>query len=101
MGSYFYPLILFLIFIVGLGAAILWMRTKRFAVLLQLIACSVAFLLLSAEPAGQFLQRTGSEQLIFFIHRPDVVQVTVAVLVICMILFPVGYLWYALHKKSI
>jgi hypothetical protein len=100
MGSYFYSIALFLIFIVALGAAILWMRTKGLAALLQLIASSVAFLLVASEPLAQFLQGVGSEQLVFFIHRPDVVRITVILLVICMILFPIGYLWHALHPGT-
>ena len=84
-----------------IGAAVLWARTKRFAALVQCIACSLIFLFLLADLVAFHLMPTGKPELLDFMRDPNVRRVGEVVLIICLFGFPGGYLWYALREKRI
>ena len=83
------------------GTIVLWMRTKRGAVFVQLIASSLVCLFLGLETLARCLDGAGRSHLYDFIRRPEVQTIGQIALVIGFVAFPVGFLWYALTSKRI
>src|SRR5437660_625011 len=87
--------------ILVVSAAVLWAKTKRTSVLLQLIASFVILVMLAIEQLAKHLMTAGKPQLFDFIRGSHVESAGQIVLIVSFVLFPVGYLWYALSQKRI
>jgi hypothetical protein len=99
---FFFDIVLPTIFgVLVVSAAILWAKTKRASVLLQLIASSVIFVMLAIEQLASRLITAGKPQLFDFIRGSHVEPAGQFALIVGFVLFPVGYLWYALSQKRI
>ncbi|HYJ04494.1 MAG TPA: hypothetical protein VEX43_05130 [Chthoniobacterales bacterium] len=89
------------IFILALlvGAAVLWTKTRHVAALIQLIACSVTFILAIVDEIARYL---GPDGPLYKLTRRSPVQAVVqSVILVCCIAFPVAYIWYARAQKRI
>jgi hypothetical protein len=99
---FFFNIVMPIIFgVLVVSAAVLWTKTKRASVLLQLIASSVILLMLFVEKLANHLMTTGRPQLFDFIRGSHVESAGQIVLIVSFVLFPAGYLWYALSQKRI
>jgi hypothetical protein len=84
------------------GAAILWRRTKRASSLLQLIACSVFFVVIGLEQVAQFLAIVcGRTEFLDALRTSSYASVQWVAFVISAVGFPIGYTWYAITHKRI
>jgi hypothetical protein len=91
--------VVFLILVVG--AAILWAKTRRAAVLLQLIGFSLAFLLQLVQSLANCLMKFGESALYDATNTESWRGVSQIGFLVIVIAFPAGYLWYALSHKRI
>jgi hypothetical protein len=87
--------------ILVVGAAILWTKTRGMAVLLQLIAFSLAFLLQLVQSLAHYLMKFGKSALFDVTNTESWRGVAQIGFLIILITLPVGYLWYALSHKRI
>ena len=94
----FVPSFIFLALVIG--AAELWTKTKRAAVLLQLIGCSLTFILLILERLANYLARFDKRALFNAIHF-DFRGFTTGLVFLALLAFTIGYLWYAFSEKRI
>jgi hypothetical protein len=98
--SLFFNLLPFIFLCLVVGAAVLWKKTKRAAVLLQLIASSLIFVLLAVESLAHYLVSIGKSQLLDVIYGPHVQPVGQIAFLVAFVVFTVGYLWYALFHLT-
>jgi hypothetical protein len=101
MVSLFFILFLLLLLAIVVGAALLWARTNRLPALIQMIACSVVFLMLASKQVAIHLRAAGMPAFYDFTGEPIIERITEITLPICFIAFSIGYLWYALTQKRI
>lgn len=102
MPFIFYEFVLPTIFVMlVVGSGVLWAKTRRAAVLLQLIASSLICLLFAAEQVARHLMRSEEPALWNAMHRSPIEPIGQAAFILSFVAFPVGYLCYALTKKRI
>ena len=90
------PLVLLILVI---AAAVLWRRTRQAAVLLQLIALSVTFLIELIQFIADQLMKFGKAALFDIIITDWRRAVAHIGFLFVLFMFPAGYLWYALSRK--
>jgi uncharacterized membrane protein len=83
------------------GSAILWRKTKRLSVLLQLIAFALSFGLVAVNSVAKCLSHVGRFGLVDAIHKPTAVSVTLFLFGISFAAFSAGYIWYAVTRERI
>ena len=83
------------------GSVALWRKTRRGAVLLQLVPCALTFCLILVGSVAHCLSRFDRWELIEAIHRPSVVTATLGLFILSFAAFSVGYVWYALTRERI
>src|SRR3954447_16082149 len=98
--SLFFNLLPLIFLCLVVGAAVLWKKTRHTAALLQLIASSLIFVLLAVESLAHYLVSAGKSELLGVIYGPHVQPVGQIAFLIAFVVFPVGYLWYALSHLT-
>ncbi|HMG06401.1 MAG TPA: hypothetical protein VK581_13160 [Chthoniobacterales bacterium] len=101
MVSLFIIFFLLLLLTIAVGATLLWARTKRLPALIQVIACSVVFLMLASKQVAIHLRAAGMPAFYDFTGEPIIERITEITLPICFIAFSVGYFWHALTQRRI
>lgn len=102
MSRFFFNFVLpFILVLFTVGAAVLWTRTRRIAAAVQLVACFIILLDLVVEHVADYLMRAEKPQLFDLMHRSDVLLGGQIVLLICILAFPVSYVWYAFTQERI
>jgi hypothetical protein len=85
-----------------IGAVILWRKTKRLSVLLQLFAASVLFVVIWLELLAQFLAIVcGRTEFLDALRTSTYMSVQWVAFVISGFAFPIGYICYAITHKRI
>ena len=85
-----------------IGVVILWRKTKRASVLLQLVAASILFVVIWLELLAQFLAIVcGRTEFLDALRTSTYMSVQWGAFVISGFGFPIGYLWYAISHKRI
>ena len=94
-----------LLLVVALGFAIgsrsLWTRTRHSAALFQFVISSVMLILALVDQVSKRLADAQMPQLFDFMSQPYTQFALQIVFVLCLILFPVGYIWYAYSRPRI
>jgi len=86
---------------IGVGALLLWKRTRRVAALLQLIA-AVVFLLGSVlDVLPSYVDPHHRSWLSKLVWSPNVSEQKAAIMLIAMSVFAISYLWFALSRRNI
>ena len=83
------------------AAAVLWRRTRRASVLLQLVWLSLAFFLQLVQFLGNQLMKFGKSALYDITITESWRAVSQIGFLIILLAFPAGYLWYALRRERI
>jgi hypothetical protein len=83
------------------SAVVLWIKTKRLAALLQLIAAAALFFSCGAEGLAMLVADIGYPYLIDAIRSSGALVVMDCVLALGVLIYSIGYLWYALSEKRI
>jgi uncharacterized SAM-binding protein YcdF (DUF218 family) len=91
----------FVFLILVIGSGMLWAKTRRSAVLLQLIASSLICLLFAAERLAYHLMRWGKPALLDAIYSSPIYPIAQVLFILSYVVFSVGYLYYALAQKRI
>src|SRR4051794_6381174 len=82
-----------------IGAGVIWLRTKRLPVLIQLISSGLLVAMISLEALARYMydhEKTGPWQ---FLRWSSVELVEQIVVIIALVGFPAGYLWHAFTEK--
>ena len=101
MRLLFWGLLPFLAVTLLIGAAVLWLRTKRVPALVQVIACVVVLMLAALEALAKYLDGHQRPSLLHFLNAPLVQFIAQLLIIICFVGFPAAYVWHAFTAKRI
>jgi hypothetical protein len=101
MRLLFWALMPFLALTLVIGAAVLWLRTKRLPALIQVITSGVVLALVALEALARYLDEHQMPDLLQFFRLPLVELVEQIIIIIGFVDFPAAYLWHAFTEKRI
>ena len=98
---HFMPVLWLLCIVVG--ALLLWRRTKHIAALAQFVAAAGFFVCIFVDWLREFsapppFDTSWFAKLVWSSHLSDFGFI---VMIICVLVFPIAYLWYAITQKRI
>jgi MFS-type transporter involved in bile tolerance (Atg22 family) len=94
-------LLLVVVLALTTGAALLWIRTKHPAALIQLITASVIAVLALVEHVAKVLNDAQMPRLFEFIRQPQSQFAFQIIGLLCFVTFPAAYIWYAHNREHI
>ncbi len=83
---------------IAIGGALLWRRTRRSSVLVQLVAASLLFADWGLTEIFRALDPNAGPATFFWSERIQTVRHIIVSL--ALVAFPISYLWYALTEKA-
>ena len=84
---------------ITIGSLLLWKRTKRISALAQLLTSTPLFLLFVLHLLRTFTTPFDSSLYSRFLWSPRLNDVESVVGLVCVVVFPIAYLCYAIREK--
>ena len=86
---------------IALSAMLLWMRTRRVAAFVQVVAAVPFFVCSTLDRLRSHVNPFDKSSVAKFMWSQHFHEATVTIAFLCFIVFGIGYFWYAITQKHI